>query len=62
MSEQALRDLQEQYIAARGDLLRAVQALCPGEHHPVQHRDRKPPWCDICGRDELGYQRRKSDG
>jgi hypothetical protein len=58
VSEQDLHDLQEQYIAARGDLLRAVQALCSGEHHPTQHRDAKPPWCDICGRDELGYPRR----
>ena len=24
---------------------------CP-EHHPVQHRDAKPPWCNACGMTE----------
>jgi hypothetical protein len=23
----------------------------PHEHKPVQHRDGRPPWCDICGLD-----------
>lgn len=23
-------------------------------HIPVQHRDRKPPWCDVCGRTSDG--------
>lgn len=27
---------------------------CPGEHKPVQHRDGKPPWCNLCGRDVFG--------
>ena len=35
-------------------LYAAVKAACPGEHHPVQHRDRKPAWCQSCGRDSDG--------
>ena len=31
-------------------LLEAVWSACPGPHRPVQHRDRKPPWCRECGR------------
>lgn len=27
---------------------------CP-EHKLVQHRDRKPPWCNRCGRDKDGH-------
>jgi len=26
---------------------------CP-DHNPVQHRDRKPKWCNTCGRDAVG--------
>lgn len=31
-----------------------VSAACPGTHVPVQHRDRKSPWCPACGRDARG--------
>ena len=40
LDEIALRDL--------------VGELCPGPHRAVQHRDRKPPWCEACGRTERG--------
>lgn len=40
-------------IAAK-DLHDAVIAACPGPHEPVQHRDRKPPWCPKCGRTNRG--------
>jgi hypothetical protein len=57
--EQRLHELRERYHATRTELLVAVRGLCPGRHRPVQHRDRKPPWCDTCGRDQLGTQRRE---
>lgn len=27
---------------------KSLELLCP-THNPVQHRDAKPKWCDICG-------------
>jgi hypothetical protein len=41
-------------LIARGDLFDAVNEACPGDHSPQQHRDRRPPWCPLCGRDNLG--------
>lgn len=41
-------------LAEMADLERAVAKACPGPHAPVQHRDRKPPWCPACGRDAMG--------
>lgn len=26
----------------------ALVTMCPGPHNPVQHRDHKPPWCQVC--------------
>jgi hypothetical protein len=37
-------------------LRNAVRDACSGEHNPTQHRDRKPPWCRLCGRDGRGVQ------
>ena len=36
----------------------AVIAACPGgsDHHVIQHRDGKPPWCPHCGRNSTGTQ------
>ena len=42
--------LRLQWEIAHVRLLKAVASACPGAHHPVQHRDRKPPWCRECGR------------
>jgi hypothetical protein len=25
-----------------------IASHCPGPHAYVQHRDRKPPWCNAC--------------
>lgn len=33
---------------ARTRLLRRIAAQCPGPHQFVQHRDRRPPWCNAC--------------
>ena len=45
-----------QYLEARHAFLDAGRALrteleshCPGSHEPVQHLDRRPPWCNACG-------------
>lgn len=40
--------------SAQNRLLDAVARACPGTHRPVQHRDRKPPWCKECGRTTYG--------
>lgn len=43
------------FYEAKDTLYRLVDQTCPAEHHrPVQHRDRKPPWCEACGRSALG--------
>lgn len=36
------------------ELMRAVEANCPGPHEVKQKRDMKPPWCRSCGRDDRG--------
>lgn len=40
----------------------AVIAACPGgsDHHVIQHRDGKPPWCPHCGRNSTGTQIRET--
>lgn len=44
------------YHKALAELHVAVRAACPGgsDHHVIQHRDRKPPWCPHCGRNSIG--------
>lgn len=42
------------YEEALLDLHAAVLAACPGDHHVIQHRDGKPPWCPHCGRNSTG--------
>lgn len=32
--------------AARLEAL--IAGHCPGPHAYTQHRDRKPPWCNVC--------------
>lgn len=49
----ALRDVADKAETA---LRCAVIEACPGPHHPVQHRDRKPPWCAACGRTARGVE------
>ena len=43
-------------LEAEGKMRDALVTLCPGEHHVKQHRDKRPPWCDNCGRDDRGRQ------
>ncbi len=42
--------------AAQAVLQGLIAAACPGTHAPVQHRDRKPPWCTACGYTAQGEQ------
>lgn len=53
-------DLRTAADRAAADLYDAVIAACPGLHEPRQHRDRKPPWCEVCGRDNRGLLDRPS--
>ena len=39
---------------AQRDLADAIREACPGPHSYVQHRDRKPAWCEACGYAEDG--------
>lgn len=49
MNPNELRELQEGKAAYDAAIKKLVAKNCPGEHKPVQHRDRKPPWCHLCG-------------
>lgn len=46
------------WLAAGAELRAAVAAVCPGRHMPRQHRDRRPPWCELCGLDDVGQVQR----
>lgn len=37
------------YVEARDNLADTLLKECPAPHRPVQHRDRKPAWCEACG-------------
>jgi hypothetical protein len=54
--EAELDRLRRRVAAANLRLLYAVDKACPGPHKTVQHRDRKPPWCAVCGRTDLGVK------
>lgn len=58
LDQKHLDDQREALAAAEYDLFLAVQRACPAgpDHLPVQHRDRKPPWCKHCRRTSLGEQ------
>jgi hypothetical protein len=43
--------------AAKAQLQLAIEAECPGPHKYVQHRDAKPPWCEVCGYTAGGFHR-----
>lgn len=47
----------ETFRAARAALRTELESNCPGPHEPVQHRDRRPPWCDTCGYTSDGVYR-----
>lgn len=49
------------YHTALEHLHDAVLDACPGgsDHHVIQHRDGKPPWCPHCGRNSTGTQIRE---
>ena len=52
--ELTLVGLSLEAIGAPGTTVQEVDpAVCP-VHHPVQHRDLLPKWCDVCGRTEDG--------
>lgn len=53
-ADEKIAELQQATVAADEALRAAVLEACPGEHHPVQHRDRRPPWCKACGRTARG--------
>ena len=59
-TEMRLSYLREDARDAIERLRVAVADACPrgAEHRPVQHRDKKPPWCNACGRDSDGNMRR----
>lgn len=42
--------------AAAERLEALIAAQCAGPHRYVQHRDRRGPWCRVCGYGEDGYQ------
>ncbi|MFI5839446.1 hypothetical protein ACIA8K_07000 [Catenuloplanes sp. NPDC051500] len=41
-------------LAEAGLLAAEPESVACPDHRPVQHRDRKPPWCRTCGRDTEG--------
>lgn len=51
----AVERLRNAFLRLSDELMRAVAGACPGFHHPRQHRDGRPPWCDACGRDRFGF-------
>ena len=56
-----LDDSRDRYHDALARVHAAVIAACPGgsDHHVIQHRDGKPPWCPHCGRNSTGTQIRE---
>lgn len=45
------------YFAALTQLHAALVDACRTDnHHVIQHRDGKPPWCPHCGRNSTGTQ------
>lgn len=56
--QQRLAAARTAYHAALAKVHDAVITACPKpeDHHVVQHRDGKPPWCPHCGRNALGTQ------
>ena len=54
-------DARNEYHDALAILHEEVRKACPGgsDHHVIQHRDGKPPWCPHCGRSTIGTQIRE---
>jgi hypothetical protein len=52
--DEVLSELRSQLDSAQTRLAHYVSLLCPGPHRLIQHRDRRPPWCPECGRDNRG--------
>lgn len=50
MAQQRLTELSRASIDARLALADAIREACPGPHSFVQHRDRRPAWCNACRR------------
>lgn len=49
-----IAELRGKAIDARLDLADAIREACPGPHVFVQHRDRRPAWCEACRRTDEG--------
>lgn len=43
----------------QAELSRSVVTACPGPHVLRQHRDRRQPWCSVCGRTADGVPARE---
>lgn len=54
--EENLTHLRAKANQAEQTLIDAVFTACPGEHKPVQRRDRLPAWCSTCGRTRRGVR------
>jgi hypothetical protein len=55
MTEYRFQELRRALQSARMDLEVAIAQACPGPHQYTQHRDGKPPWCNVCGFTGEGY-------
>lgn len=51
---EAIRAAIAQVWAAANHAEALIAEHCPGPHDYVQHRDRKPPWCNACRYTESG--------
>lgn len=47
-NDRAIADASEAAATARAGLASLIANLCPGPHDYVQHRDRRPAWCETC--------------
>lgn len=54
--DHALLLLRREANLAEQRLKDTVAEKCPGPHKPVQHRDHRPPWCQVCGRTTRGLR------
>lgn len=53
---EAIAEQARRVAAAHLDLAALILAACPGPHEYVQHRDRRPPWCNACRYTAAGFK------
>lgn len=58
----AIAEMAEAARIARFQLAATIMSACPGIHKPVQHRDRRLPWCEACGYTETGGRVKTPEG